>query len=159
MYYRKARSISYGGKRPYSDIKFLIIHYTGNNNDTAKNNVDYFATSNTRTAGAHYFISADGTIAKSIPINRVAYSVGDGKSGKYGNIANNYNSINVELCDAVRGFHRPQVLRVAKLKKRLEKKCGHKLIMITHYDVSKKNCPPWHGSGFEAFVNEVRKYE
>lgn len=158
MYYRKARNISYGKKRKYNDIKFLIIHYTGNVGDSAKNNADYFATSNTRTAGAHYFISSDGTIAKSIPINLTAYSVGDGKSGKYGQIATNGNSINVELCDASKGFTRSQAQRVAKLKKRLEKKCGHKLIMITHYDVSKKNCPPWH-DGFQTFVEAVRKYE
>ena len=52
------------------------MHFTANANDTAKNNVDYFATGNQRSAGAHYFVGRDG-VAESVPANFVAWSVGD----------------------------------------------------------------------------------
>ena len=45
IYYRRlAKSISYGKKRELKDIDFIVVHFTANANDTAKNNVDYFAT-------------------------------------------------------------------------------------------------------------------
>lgn len=37
----KAKSISYGGTRPHSSIKYIVIHYTGNKGDTAENNGNF----------------------------------------------------------------------------------------------------------------------
>lgn len=71
-----AKSVSYGAKRDYDDIKYIVIHYTGNSGDTAKNNASYFANGNTRSAGAHVFVDGSGTVYKSVPINRVAWAVG-----------------------------------------------------------------------------------
>ena len=41
MYKRMAKSISYSPtKRNRKDVKYIVIHYTGNSNDTTKNNAD-----------------------------------------------------------------------------------------------------------------------
>ena len=42
-------------QRKLSDIAYLVVHYTGNRGDTAKNNADYFAREVTGTS-AHYFV-------------------------------------------------------------------------------------------------------
>ncbi len=49
------------------DILFIVIHFTGNNGDTALNNCNYFSGAN-RGASANYFIGDDG-IYQSVPIN------------------------------------------------------------------------------------------
>ncbi len=49
------------------DIKYIVIHFTSNNGDTALNNCNYFSGAN-RGASAHYFIGDDG-IYESYPIN------------------------------------------------------------------------------------------
>ena len=33
---------NFGGKRKLSDVKYLVIHYTGNDGDTAAANARYF---------------------------------------------------------------------------------------------------------------------
>ena len=61
MYKRLAKAYSYDGTRKLIDIKGIVIHWTSGSFDTAKNNVDFFATSNTRYAGAHYFTDKKGS--------------------------------------------------------------------------------------------------
>ena len=41
-----------GGKRTASGIRYIVIHYTGNDGDTAMNNAKYYAGSVVK-AGAH----------------------------------------------------------------------------------------------------------
>ena len=79
--YRKARPYSYGGDRPLSSVHYIVIHYTGNDGDTAKNNVDYFASGNKRYAGAHFFVDQRGSVWQSVPMDLVAWSVGDRGAG------------------------------------------------------------------------------
>lgn len=103
---RIAKSISFGNKRDLSDVKYIVIHYTGNKGDTAKNNADYFATSNTRQAGAHFFVDKQGEVWKSISMNRIAFAVGGKYSltngaGTYYGKCTNANSISIELCDCL----------------------------------------------------------
>ena len=89
-----AKSISYdtSKKRSLNSIKYIVIHYTGNKGDTAKGNATYFATSNTRQAGAHFFVDKGGKIYKSINMNRIAWAVGgkystsNGAGSYYGNV-------------------------------------------------------------------------
>ena len=57
-----AKKISYGGKRNCKDIRYIVIHFTANKGDTAKNNADYFSTGNERMAGAHFFVDKKGDI-------------------------------------------------------------------------------------------------
>ena len=57
MYTRIANHNSYSYiKRKRKDVKYIVIHFTANKGDTAKNNADYFATGNTRQVGAHFFV-------------------------------------------------------------------------------------------------------
>ena len=67
-----ASSTNYGATRPTSNIKYIVIHYTSNNGDTAENNGKYFQGAN-RKASAHYFVDSD-SIVHSVPDNRIAWS-------------------------------------------------------------------------------------
>ena len=149
MYKRLARSCSYSPiKRSRKDVRYIVIHYTSGKNDTAKNNVDYFATSNTRNAGAHFFVDQQGNIGRSIPMNRTAWAVGgDQRSGKDGEAAyygkcTNANSVSIELCDnATKDPSEKQIEAVKKLVKYIRKYCPNANKIIRHWDVNGKCCP------------------
>ena len=53
-------------------ILYIVLHYTGNKGDTAKNNVDYFYNGN-RGASAHYFVD-DNEIWQSVEDSNSACS-------------------------------------------------------------------------------------
>ena len=67
----------YGGRRSRKNIIGIVIHYTSLAKDTAKNECDYFATGIDRSASAHIFIDYAGKTGRSLPLNRIAYSVGN----------------------------------------------------------------------------------
>lgn len=140
------KGISYDGKRDLKDIIAVVIHYTGNKGDTAKNNADYFATSNMRAAGAHIFVSRNGDIAYSIPIEKTAYAVGGRYSTSYGAGAyygriTNANSISIELCDCLKGPSWEQMLACRGLYLWLRSKCPNLKKVVRHWDVNGKECP------------------
>lgn len=143
---RLAKSVSYGNKRDLSLVKYIVIHYTGNKEDTAKNNVDYFATSNTRAAGAHFFVDKMGEIWKSINIDRIAWAVGgfysknDG-AGSYYQKCTNTNSISIELCDCYTETNWEQMKATRQLVQYIQKKCPNAKTIIRHWDVNGKQCP------------------
>lgn len=145
--YIKAKSNSYGGKRNKKDVKYIVIHYTGNNGDTAKNNAVYFHTSNTRYAGAHFFVDQRGKVYKSIPMNLIAWSVGDFETtangaGSYHGKCTNSNSVSIELCDcANKNPSKQMVDAVKQLIKYIRKNCPNAKTVIRHWDVSGKSCP------------------
>ena len=68
---------NYGNRRKTKDIKYLVIHYTGNDGDSAKGNANYFKT-HIVEASAHYFVDDNGII-QSVPDDFTAYSVGGRK--------------------------------------------------------------------------------
>lgn len=143
-----AKSVSYDTSktRKYEDIKYIVIHYTGNYNDTAKGNASYFATSNTRTAGAHFFVDKKGDIYKSVKMNRTAWSVG-GKyvvnedAGTYYGKCTNANSVSIELCDCVKDTNAEQINATKELVAYIRKKCPNAKKIIRHWDVNGKTCP------------------
>ena len=146
--YRKARGYSYGGSRSLEDIKYLVIHYTGNDGDTAKNNVDYFATGNKRYAGAHFFVDQKGNVWQSVPIDLTAWSVGDDlqttahNAGSFHNKCKNSNSISIELCDcASKDPSTDMIKSVRGLVSYLKTKCPNIKAVIRHWDVTGKDCP------------------
>lgn len=149
MYKRLAKSISYDTKkRKKKTVKYIVIHYTGNKGDTAKGNVNYFATSNTRKAGAHFFVDQDGHIARSIPMNRTAWAVGgdqrDGMKGegKYYGKCTNFNSVSIELCDIVNKNPSAKMIKsTKKLIKYIKKYCPNAKIICRHWDINGKHCP------------------
>lgn len=148
-----AKSISYGNKRAFEDVKYIVIHYTGNKGDSAKNNAEYFAISNARQAGAHFFVDKQGEIYKSINMNRIAYAVGgvySQKSGAgvyYGKCTNS-NSVSIELCDCITGTNWEQMKAAKQLIAHIQKKCPNAKTIIRHWDVNGKDCPaPMTGKG------------
>lgn len=149
MYKKMAKAISYDPKkRSKKNVKYIVIHYTGNAGDTAKGNVNYFANTNKREAGAHFFVDRQGKIARSIPMNRTAWAVGgDQRSGmkgeaKYYNKCTNYNSVSIELCDvATKDPSQKQIKAVKKLIKYIRKYCPNAKTVIRHWDVNGKKCP------------------
>ena len=145
IYYKRlAKSISYGKSRDLKDINFIVVHFTANANDTAKNNVDYFATGNQRNAGAHYFVGRDG-VAESIPANLVAWAVGDKQAKLNGGGSKkecfNSNSVSVELCD-FRTWNDKVANIAAEFITALRSDLFiNKNNIIRHYDVTGKLCP------------------
>lgn len=141
-----AKSISYGNKRSPLSVEYIPIHYTGNKGDTAKGNANFFATSNTRQAGAHFFVDKSGEIWSSVPMDRIAYAVGglyskDGGAGTYYGKCTNANSVSIELCDCMKDVSWEQMLAVRKLVKYIQKKCPNAKTIIRHWDVNGKTCP------------------
>lgn len=165
-----AKSISYGGKRDLKTIKYIVIHYTGGNGDTAAANTNYFATSNTRQAGAHFFVDKKGDVWKSINMNRIAWSVGGKYSpqpggGSYYGKCTNTNSVSIELCDCSKNTNWIQMKTTRALVKYIQKHCPNAKTIIRHWDVNNKICPaPMVGKNnkmwtrFHSFLNDNCKF-
>lgn len=155
--YKRANAGNYGGTRKATDIKYIVIHYTGNDGDTAKNNADYYAREVIKTS-AHYFVDAT-TIYQSVDDLRIAYSVGNKKyascsstgGGKFFGKCKNANSISIELCDVVKNGklepNQATVQRALELTRYLmDKYYIPAENVIRHFDVSGKLCPAyWSG--------------
>ena len=161
-----AKSVSYGGTRSLTSVKAIVIHYTGNNGDTAENNGRYFATSNTRSAGAHFFVGQDGAVVQSIDMNRIAWAVGGTKysncaqtgGGKYYGTYTNANTVSIELCDnATKDPSDKQVKAVVQLVKYIRKSCPNAKKVIRHFDVTGKSCPArmCSDSAWNAFLSRI----
>lgn len=144
MYYRKALKLSYSSvKRDKAKaVKFIVIHNTGNKGDSAKNNVDFYASWNEDERGAHFFVDQEGLIGRSIPMELTAWSVeGPGKGNMYG-IVKNVNSISIELCDIVTKDPSDKMVKsVRELIAFIQKYCPEATTLVRHYDVTTKNCP------------------
>lgn len=147
----KAKSVSYSGiKRNKKSVKYIVIHYTAVNGDTAEGEGNYFKNVNTRAAGAHFFIDQKGTIVKSIDLNRTAWAVGGkkysdcaktGGGTKYG-IVTNANSVSIELCDNLsRDPSEAQIKAVKRCIKYIQKRCPNATLIVRHFDVTGKHCP------------------
>lgn len=153
-----AKSVSYGQTRSLNNIKYIVIHYTGNKGDTAKGNAGYFATSNTRQAGAHFFVDKTGEIWKSVNMNRIAWAVGgkyclSGGAGIYYGKCTNANSISIELCDCINGTNWEQMLATRQLVQYIQKKCPNAKTVIRHWDANGKSCPsPMAGKNNKKWV-------
>jgi len=145
----KAKSISYGGSRNASAIKYIVIHYTSNKTDKAINNAKYYRDTNKKAAGAHYFVD-DTTVYQSIDDLKSAYAVGGSKytdcktsgGGKmYGKITNS-NSISIEMCSANSKITDATFNNVVELTKTLMSKYKISASNVyRHFDVNGKHCP------------------
>lgn len=149
----KAKSVSYGKTRSASAIKYLVYHYTGNKTDTAVANAKYFRDTNTRSAGAHYFVDAKD-VYQSIDDLRIAWAVGGAKysncnstgGGKmYGKITN-ANSISVEMCSTNSAISEGTISNAVELGKKLMTRYKIPIENVyMHFDVNGKACPGWSG--------------
>ena len=153
----RANAGNYGPARNARAIKYIVIHYTGNDGDTAMNNAKYYASNVVKTS-AHYFVD-EKEIVQSVDDLRIAWAVGGNKypscaqtgGGTMYGKCKNANSISIELCDAVKnGVYAPSAKTVAQaleLTKALMKKYNIPASnVIRHFDVTGKLCPAyWSG--------------
>lgn len=133
---------NYGGTRGMVQVDWIVVHYTSNHGDTAKNNADYFAREKLSSpASAHFFVD-ESEVWNSVPIYRIAYHCG-AKTYKHP-ACRNTNSIGVEVCmldkhavirkDAIR--HAAELVRELMTKYDID--ADH---VVRHYDVTGKDCP------------------
>lgn len=137
---------NYGGKRDISAVKWIVIHYTANRGDTAKNNADYFAREKTY-ASAHYFVD-ESEVWESVPIEHIAWHCGGGLQGEEGGslfgTVKNVNSIGVEICmlDKSGDVRYHSIRKAARFVRRLMETYQIPLSnVVRHWDVTGKECP------------------
>lgn len=145
-----AAKSNYGTARSSSTIKYIVIHYTGNDGDSDESNGNYFQ-KNIVKASAHYFVD-DNSITCSVPENYIAFAVGGKKynnaGGRLYGTVTNANSISIELCDIKKdGIIYPSqktIQNALELTQYLMEKYNipaHRV--IRHWDVNGKSCPAY----------------
>ena len=140
MTFKQAHTGNYQKGRT-QPIEYIVVHYTANRGDTAKNNVDYFARTITGTS-AHYFVDRNA-VMQSVDEGDTAWHCGsDHPRHPY---CRNSNSIGIEMCDSVDGVPEDVRSLTAGLVRELMVKYGiDSSHVLRHYDVTGKRCPaPW----------------
>ena len=132
-------------------IKYIVLHYTANDGDTAKGNCNYFQGKN-RGASAHYFVD-ETSVWQSVRDADTAWSVGGGLQSSGGHAfyknCTNSNSISIEMCSKiVNGAYTIPGKTVDNAVGLTKQLMGTYNIpigrIIRHYDVNGKICPrPW----------------
>lgn len=136
-----AGNYSPGRSKP---IKYIVIHYTSNNGDTARGNASYFSSKILR-ASANYFVD-ENEIYLSVSEQDTAWHCGTTGTYKHTD-CRNVNSLGVELCSRKDGagkyfFTKETVDNAVDLVKELMTKYNVPIEnVIRHYDVTGKNCP------------------
>lgn len=131
-------------------VRYIVMHYTANNGDTAKNNCDYYHRVGGLQASAHYFVDEHGTM-QSVREGDTAWHCGVEAGRRYWHPeCRNANSIGIEMCSRKRAdgsyYIKPEtVANAAALAKDIMQRYGidtdH---VLRHYDVTGKHCPmPW----------------
>lgn len=160
MYKQITNAKQIGGTRSKSNIKFIVIHYTGNTSKSANAMAHYRYLQNaTRYGSAHYYVD-DSNIIQCIGDSYVAWSVGDNQG--YGTALNgctNYNSISIEMCVNSDGDFNKTLFNTVELTKELLRLYPTAKV-CRHWDVSRKDCP--HGFTGNSqkwidFLNEIKK--
>lgn len=167
-----ADKANFGGTRPYSSIKYIVIHYTAVDGDRAENNAKYFQTAHKPASSAHYFVD-DSMAVQSVPDNYVAWSVGGNRyadcaqtgGGRMYGAVTNANSISIEMCDTLKdGKHnvsektlRNTVDLCLELMKKYNIDTDH---VVRHFDVNGKHCPVYFMSepAWQKFKDRIRNY-
>lgn len=140
MTFKQAHSGNYQPGRT-QPIEYIVVHYTANKGDTAKNNVDYFARTVTGTS-AHYFVDRNA-VMQSVDEGDTAWHCGsDHPRHPY---CRNSNSIGIEMCDSVDGVPDDVKSLTVSLVQELMSRYGlDPSHVLRHYDVTGKRCPaPW----------------
>ena len=124
-------------------IKYIVVHYTANDGDTARNNGNYFSQPN-RNASAHYFVD-ENEIIQSVKDTDTAWHCG-AKSYKH-ELCRNDNSIGIEICsekDEQGKYYINESTQnnTIELIKQLMQKYDISIeSVLRHYDVTGKLCP------------------
>ena len=131
-------------------VRYIVMHYTANNGDTARNNCDYYHRVGGLQASAHYFVDEHGAM-QSVREGDTAWHCGAEAGRRYWHPeCRNANSIGIEMCSRKRAdgsyYIKPEtVANAAALAKDIMQRYGidteH---VVRHYDVTGKRCPmPW----------------
>ena len=131
-------------------VRYIVMHYTANNGDTARNNCDYYHRVGGLQASAHYFVDEHGAM-QSVREGDTAWHCGAEAGRRYWHPeCRNANSIGIEMCSRKRAdgsyYILPEtVANAAALAKDIMQRYGidtdH---VVRHYDVTGKRCPmPW----------------
>ena len=129
-------------------VHWIVLHFTANNGDTAKNNADYFANNANLRASAHYFVDPN-EIYQSVKDSDTAWHCGKERGGSYFNDCRNANSIGIEMCSVIRNgvyvIPDETVRNAAELVRYLMARHHVPVSRVCrHYDVTHKQCPePW----------------
>ena len=149
-----------GRRRSKSDIKFIVVHWTSNESETATamNHREYLQHAS-RYGSAHYFVD-EKEIVQAIGDTTEAWSVGDNQGyGRALNGCTNYNSISVEMC-VNNGYSSKMLFNTIELVKELLRLYPNARV-CRHWDVSRKECPyGYHGSNnpkWNSFLEEIKK--
>ena len=128
-------------------VRYIVMHYTANNGDTAKNNCDYYHRVGGLQASAHYFVDEHGAM-QSVRECDTAWHCG--ARAYWHPECRNGNSIGIEMCSRKRAdgsyYIKPEtVANAATLAREIMQRYGidteH---VLRHYDVTGKRCPmPW----------------
>lgn len=128
-------------------VRYIVMHYTANNGDTARNNCDYYHRVGGLQASAHYFVDEHGAM-QSVREGDTAWHCG--ARAYWHPECRNANSIGIEMCSRKRAdgsyYILPEtVANAAALAREIMQRYGidtdH---VLRHYDVTGKRCPmPW----------------
>lgn len=141
---------NYYSGRGGNSIKYIVLHYTANNGDTAQNNADYFAGAN-RRASAHYFVD-ENEVVQSVRDTDAAWHCGGSIESDHHplrGICTNRNSLGVEMCSDIVGGKYVITAQTVDLAVQLVRQLMAKYRIpidrvVRHYDVTGKACPePW----------------
>lgn len=153
---------NYGGRRTQA-VKYIVVHYTAGDGDTAENNGLYFRREAVGSS-AHWFVDEENALL-SVPEDHVAWHCG---AAQYVHPdCRNGNSIGVELCSRMdpggEYYFPPAILENgAELVRELMAKYGvTPERVLRHYDVSGKKCPaPLVEAGqWKEFLAMITRYQ
>ena len=128
-------------------VRYIVMHYTANNGDTARNNCDYYHRVGGLQASAHYFVDEHGAM-QSVRECDTAWHCG--ARAYWHPECRNANSIGIEMCSRKRAdgsyYIKPEtVANAAALAREIMQRYGTDTEhVVRHYDVTGKRCPmPW----------------
>ena len=137
--FKQAHAGNYAAGRS-GPVEYIVIHYTSNQGDTAKNNADYFAREKVG-ASAHYFCDKN-EIWQSVKDSDTAWHCG-AKTYRHPD-CRNANSVGVEICmnDKKGNVRRGSIETAAELVRYLMQRYSVPVDrVLRHYDVTGKYCP------------------
>ena len=129
------------------EVKNIVIHDTGSPNTTAKQMYDYYENigkSGTVTESVHFVIDTDGKILQLIPCDEIAFHA----------MSANENSIAIQFCYSAEdgtpssSTYNAMVALCVKLCKEYDLTADD---ILTHYEVSARNCPLYYVTNNESW--------
>lgn len=141
-------------KKAGREIKFVVMHYTGNEKDRAESNAKYFY-NNTLSASAHFFVDEEH-VFQSVELGDVAWHCGT--KGKYYNLCRNSNSVGIEMCCkenyTVSEKTQENAARLCALVCKVIDIKADEVddFVVRHFDVTRKMCPKQWAQNESEFV-------